>query len=237
MAEIAEAVQNTLKKQEVSLLARAAEGACCFLSWTLLASAHRHKYSGLYEADNYTPLNFMLATTVFDFCFVVALVVAQRARLGEPRAVAKAELIGSAATFFLLVLGFVAGAASSTQLHDEFGGASVCSPSGGTHQQKRKADYFCPHVDAAVSFACFAAVASGGSLFLVLRARGVRVPSLPNDDARGCSDEEEAFSASYDNVLRDPDGRTFEPAQFASASPMEGLGASDVKPQEAAIDP
>ena len=43
MAEIAEAVQNTLKKQEVSLLARAAEGACCFLSWTLLASAHRHK--------------------------------------------------------------------------------------------------------------------------------------------------------------------------------------------------
>ena len=82
----------------------------------------------------------MLATTVFDFCFVVALVGAQRARLGEPRAVAKAELIGSAATFFLLVLGFVAGAASSTQLHDEFGGASVCSPSGGAAPERTLTD-------------------------------------------------------------------------------------------------
>ncbi|KAH8074289.1 hypothetical protein JL721_1841 [Aureococcus anophagefferens] len=133
---------------------------------TLMASAYRGNYDGLYEYSNYTPLNFLLATALLQSLFVVAVVVAKRLAAEQAALVDRVELFGTQGVFVGIVLGFVAGAASSTQLHDEFGGSSVCEPHGVSHGQKDKAADFCGHVDAAVAFAFFAAAAAGGSLYV-----------------------------------------------------------------------
>ena len=80
-----------------------------------------------------------------------------------------------------------------------------------------------------MAFTFFAACASSVSLGLVLKARGFEVPR-PNPDL----EESLEGSVGYNPVLKDPDGRTFDPAPF-SGQPMEGIGASEAPP-DAAVD-
>ena len=71
MTEIFEAVKNTAADLEAEPVLRFAELAASLLSWTLMASAYRGNYDGLYEYSNYTPLNFLLAIASFGGAFVV----------------------------------------------------------------------------------------------------------------------------------------------------------------------
>ena len=66
MTEIFEAVKNTAADLEAEPVLRFAELAASLLSWTLMASAYRGNYDGLYEYSNYTPLNFLLATALLQ---------------------------------------------------------------------------------------------------------------------------------------------------------------------------
>ena len=226
MTEIYEAVKNTAADLEAEPVLRFAELAASLLSWTLMASAYRGNYDGLYEYSNYTPLNFLLATALLQSLFVVAVVAARRLAAEQAALVDRVELFGTQGVFVGIVLGFVAGAASSTQLHDEFGGSSVCEPHGVSHGQKDKAADFCGHVDAAVAFAFFAAAAAGGSLYVVLKSRGLHGGFRPE------TDPEDVAPNSYNPIGRQ-DGRTFEP--FHGGTAMEGVGPGDVK-HDAAVD-
>ena len=206
---------------------RMIEWGCCFLAWTLLASAHRSKFDGLYEYQNYTPLTFLLSGLVMNFLKLPALYVAEHGFRVDQALLRKVELYGSMYMTAWLGIGFIAAASASSVLHDEFGGASTCGPSNGTHQQKRKASYFCARVDAAISFAFFAFLASAASLFLVVRNR-----NRPPEDA---DDDEEAnpLHSGDASPVKDADGRTFEPSAFGrmdalSGNGGEGMGAVDL---------
>ena len=207
---------------------RMIEWGCCFLAWTLLASAHRSKFDGLYEYQNYTPLTFLLSGLVMDFLKLPALYVAEHGFRVDQSLLRKVELYGSMYMTAWLGVGFIAAAANSSVLHDEFGGASTCGPSNGTHQQKRKAGYFCPRVDAAISFAFFAFLASAASLFLVVRNRRSRTEEGDDDD-----EEANPLHNGDASPVKDADGRTFEPSAFGRMDAMgstggEGLGAVDL---------
>lgn len=204
------------------------EWGSCFIGWTLLASAHRSKFDGMYEYQNYTPLTFLLSALVMDFLYIPALYVARHGFRVDEALLRKAELYGAIYMCAWLGIGFIAAAAASTVLHDEFGGASTCGPSNGTHQQKSKASYFCPRMDAAISFAFFAFVASAASLFLVVRRR-----SQPPDEDEEGDEEANPLQGGGVSPVKDADGRTFEPASFgrmdALGSTSEGgLGAVDL---------
>ena len=167
-------IKNSQKYADESPLQtlRLIEWSCCFLAWTLLASAHRSKFDGLYEYQNYTPLTFLLSGLVMDFLKLPALYVAEHGFRVDQALLRKVELYGSMYMTAWLGIGFIAAASASSVLHDEFGGASTCGPSNGTHQQKRKASYFCARVDAAISFAFFA---FHRRLFLVVGTGGGRL--------------------------------------------------------------
>lgn len=233
MAEIAQAVSHAAGDLEAEPTLRFAEFSASLLSWALLAAAHRGKYSGMYEYGNYTPLNFLLTMALLENIFVIVVVAVKRARLLERSLFDRFELVGSVATTFGVCCGFVAGAASSTQLHDEFGDSSICSPRYGSHTEKAKADYFCSRVDAAVAFAFFASVAAGLSLYLVLKARGFHGGFRPST-ADGADDEEglDGRPDAYNPIGRE-DGRTFDPPFGTGA--MAGVGPGDVK-HDAAVD-
>ena len=204
---------------------RMIEWGCCFLAWTLLASAHRSKFDGLYEYQNYTPLTFLLSGLVMNFLKLPALYVAEHGFRVDQALLRKVELYGSMYMTAWLGIGFIAAASASSVLHDEFGGASTCGPSNGTHQQKRKASYFCARVDAAISFAFFAFLASAASLFLVVRNR-----SRPSEE----EDDEEANPLHNGDAspVKDADGRTFEPSAFGRMDALsgngDGMGAVDL---------
>lgn len=235
MTEIAQAVTKAAGDLEAEPTLRFAEFGASLLSWTLMAAAHRGKYSGMYEYDNYTPLNFLLTMALLQCLFVACVVAARRAAVVERALFDRVELYGSALTTLGILCGFVAGAASSTQLHDEFGDSSVCAPRDGSHTQKAKADFFCGRVDASVAFAFFAALAAVLSLYLVLKARGFAVRADAADGAGADGDVEGDFAGAgraYNPIGRD-DGRTFEPAFGGGA--MEGVGPGDVK-HDAAVD-
>ena len=204
---------------------RLIEWGCCFLAWTLLASAHRSKFDGLYEYQNYTPLTFLLSGLVMDFLKLPALYVAEHGFRVDQALLRKVELYGSMYMTAWLGIGFIAAASASSVLHDEFGGASTCGPSNGTHQQKRKASYFCARVDAAISFAFFAFLASAASLFLVVRNR--RRPSEEEED-----EEANPLHNGDASPVKDADGRTFEPSAFGRMDALsgngDGMGAVDL---------
>ena len=205
---------------------RLIEWGCCFLAWTLLATAHRSKFDGMYEYENYTPLTFLLSGLVMDFLKLPALYVAEHGFRVDQSLLRKVELYGSMYMVAWLGVGFVAAAANSSVLHDEFGGASTCGPSNGTHQQKRKASYFCDRMDAAISFAFFAFLASAASLFLVVRNR-----NRPSEDEE--DEEANPLHSGDASPVKDADGRTFEPSAFGrmdalSGNGGEGMGAVDL---------
>ena len=106
------------------------------LAWTLLASAHRSKFDGLYEYQNYTPLTFLLSGLVMDFLKLPALYVAEHGFRVDQALLRKVELYGSMYMTAWLGIGFIAAASASSVLHDEFGGASTCGPSNGTPSAK-----------------------------------------------------------------------------------------------------
>ena len=226
---LAETVVKTAKKyadESPLQTLRLIEWGCCFLAWTLLASAHRSKFDGMYEYENYTPLTFLLSGLVMDFLKLPALYVAEHGFRVDQSLLRKVELYGSMYMVAWLGIGFIAAASASSVLHDEFGGASTCGPSNGTHQQKRKASYFCARVDAAISFAFFAFLASAASLFLVVRNR-----NRPSED----EEDEEANPLHNGDAspVKDADGRTFEPSAFGrmdalSGNGGEGMGAVDL---------
>ena len=81
-------------------------------------------------------------------------------------------------------------------------------------------------MDAAISFAFFAFLASAASLFLVVRNR-----NRPSED----EDDEEAnpLHSGDASPVKDADGRTFEPSAFGrmdalSGNGGEGMGAVDL---------
>ena len=226
MAEIAEAVKNTAADLEAEPVLRFAEFAASLLSWAIMSAARRGGYDGVYEYDNYTPLTFLMAMGILQLLFVVGVVAATRAQVLEAPLLDKVELFGSLGCCAAAPLGFVAGAAASTVLHDEFGGASICAPQGGGRNQKDKAAYFCGRVDASVAFAFFAAVAAVASTYLVLKQRGLHGGFRPE------SDPDDVAPNSYNPIGRQ-DGRTFEP--FHGGPAMEGVGHTDVK-HDAAVD-
>ena len=116
---IAESALKTAKKyadESPLQTLRLIEWGCCFLAWTLLASAHRSKFDGLYEYQNYTPLTFLLSGLVMDFLKLPALYVAEHGFRVDQALLRKVELYGSMYMTAWLGIGFIAAASASSVL-------------------------------------------------------------------------------------------------------------------------
>lgn len=200
---------------------RFVEFVCSMIAWSVLASAHRGGVHGLYEYDRYTPLNFLLMCSILQWAFVIGIVVAKHTRVLEAGLARKCELYGTAVTFALIYTGAVAGAASSTQLHDEFyDDSSTCKPRHASSHIKDKADYFCSRVAAAVAFAFFATAANAGSLALIV--------------IKNKQENEHPATDAYSPI----GAPAQEPGAYhVHGSTMEGVGSDDVHhSKDAAVD-
>lgn len=229
MTEEFQKVSSFFMEMNAEPVARFAEFVSSLLSWTLVASAHRAKFGGIFEYDSYTSLNFLLACGIVTWVFSMGVVAARQLTLLEPLAQAKLELRGSAFVAFWMLTGAVAGAASSTLLHDEFGAfdSSVCHPRPhASSSETNKAQYFCSRVDAGVAFAFFAAVASLASLTLVFRKQ---------TSAMSSSDDSHRDAYNPIGTADDDSGRTFAP--FHGGKPMGSVGSDDAGAHhDAAVD-
>lgn len=203
---------------------RFVEIVCSMISWSVLASAHRGGFHGLYEYDRYTPLNFLLMCAILQWAFAIGIVVAKQMRIIEAGLAHKCELYGTAITLAMIYTGAVAGAASSTQLHDEFyDDSSTCKPRDVSSRIKNKADYFCSRVAAAVAFAFFATAANAGSLALVV---------IKNKQANSEHPATDAYSP-----IGGPDVPVAPGAYHVNGPTMEGVGSDDVShTKDAAVD-
>lgn len=213
---------------------RAIEVVCSLISWTVLASADKagDGDGGRYQYDHYTPLNFLLTAGVLHWGFALGIVVVKRLALLDVQTTAKAELYGTGCVLGFAYTAFVAGAASSTQNHDEFGGddSSVCHPRGHgvSHQQKSHADYFCSRVGASVAFAFFASAAAAGSLALIVLKQRSDQDGRPTD----------AYNPIGPPPPEADDPHTkFPGAYHISSTPMEGVGSDSIpQTKEAPVD-
>mmetsp|Transcript_3916 Transcript_3916/g.5476 ORF Transcript_3916/g.5476 Transcript_3916/m.5476 type:complete len:249 (-) Transcript_3916:242-988(-) len=172
MADILRDIYSVAIELDPEPVLRVAEVFSSLLSWTVLAAAHRAGYGGAYEYDSYTNLKFLLTASILHCLFALGIALLKRSKsVVDSDTFEKIELYGSALSLLLIYSGALAGAAASTQNHDEFGehDNSICHPRPHANEsEKRKADYFCSHVSAAVTFSFFAVFASTGSLILVI---------------------------------------------------------------------
>lgn len=209
---------------------RGLEVICSMISWTVLSSAHRDGYDGLYQYDHYTPLNFLLTAGILHWGYAIGIFLVKHSTLLEQDLLEKCEFYGTAATVAFGYTAFIAGASCSTQLHDEFDGASICSP---RHRQ-RIAYSFCSRVGASVAFSFFATLAAAASFALVFarqRTRWQATSSSSSPDSYNPigslgDDDEVSLPSSYP-----------ETPPVAYGVPMEGVGSSDQQqPIDAAVD-
>lgn len=209
---------------------RAIETVCSLISWSLMASAKRSGYGGIYRYDRYTPLNFLLAAGILHWGFAMSVYFLKRSSLFDISSAAKFELYGTVGMLLFIYTAAVAGAASSTQNHDQFGDddSSLCDPRK-THQSQRyKAEYFCSYVDASVVFAFFSTAAAAGSLAII-------IVKQRNDQDGFATDAYNPIGASP------PDGDSVVPnypgAYNVTSIPMEGVGSDSVpQTKDAAVD-
>lgn len=218
------------------VLLRGLEVLCSFICWTVLASAHRSKYGGRYEYDNYTPLNFLLAGAILHWGFSLGICILKRTNIFEAPLVESLEFFGSIATFIFSYTAAVAGAASSTQNHDEFADASICRPNSSSTNQKNKAAFFCAHVSAAVVFAFFTSAASAGSLYFLFAKR----PQAQQTKSASAYNPIGGVDDDRDDVVPIPQDNDDAYANFHSPTtiPMEAISSHDHRPQDddAAMD-
>ncbi|KAJ8601800.1 hypothetical protein CTAYLR_006832 [Chrysophaeum taylorii] len=221
--DIASTIASSIGDLDAEPVLRAVEVVCSLISWSVLASAHKAGYGGLFEYDNYTPLNFLLAVGILQWGFAIGIVAVKKANLLDATTTAKCELYGTVVVCAMIYTGAVAGAASSTQNHDEFGGndSSTCNPRGAGSSVKKKAQFFCSRVSASVVFAFFATAAAAGSLALILvKQRGADPDARPTD--------------AYNPIGVPPP----EPGAYSVPSThMEGVGSDSIpQTKDAAVD-
>ncbi|KAJ1448512.1 hypothetical protein M885DRAFT_590852 [Pelagophyceae sp. CCMP2097] len=174
MEGLSERAQGVLGEMDWPVVFRGVEFGFSLLTWTIIASASQPKYGGYFQYDNYTPLNFLLAVAILQWLYIIVLKVVFHSKSLDPESYAKLELWGTAFCAATMYTGAIAGAASATQLHDQFGSydTSVCIPRpNASSGEKDKAKFFCRHVDSACVFAFFSAIAAASSLRAVVQAR------------------------------------------------------------------
>lgn len=155
----------------------------------------------------------------------------KRSSLFDVTSAAKFELYGTIGMLLFIYTAAVAGAASSTQNHDQFGDddGSRCRPRDRhDHDEKDKAESFCSYVDASVVFAFFSTAAAAGSLAIVLVKKRNDQDGFATDDYNPIS----ATPPGGDGVVPNYPG-----AYSVTSIPMEGVGSDSVpQTKDAAVD-
>lgn len=216
---------------------RGVEVVCSMISWAVLSSAHRDGYGGVYQYDHYTPLNFLLTAGILHWGFVLGIVLVKHSTLLEQDLLEKCELYGTGAMLGFAYTASIAGAASSTQNHDQFDGKySTCSP----RHQKRIAYYFCSRVGVSVAFSFFATAAAAGSLALVVAKQRSRRDTSPSstpgayNPIDGVIDDDGVDEMSLSSKY--PAATTVSPAYGV---PMDAVGSDSSQqhsPDDLAVD-
>ena len=162
---------SVVQRKEVAIcgaLCRLFECVFALVAWAALVAAKRTGYGGAYRYDSYTSLKFAATCAVMHWVFATFVIVFKGTRFFDESRWADLERFGSRLSFFLVYSAAIALAATSTTLHDDFGGASVCEPGKGVKKKmKRRAEYFCQHVDASLTFAICASATALASLYFL----------------------------------------------------------------------